>query len=205
MSASMRGLERFREAVTGEKADPGASWQPPKVVPGRILGIDQSLSQTGWAMLVDGAVVDTGMIKTEQIEDKKGIEENYSRATGLFVDLVDLIFHHEPEVVVHELPAIGMKMMRTDASLIAGMAVRCAVQVHQKSQVLMLGAQRVKKRMTGNANADKSEVRDAILRMMPNLKEECHDRKSPLNNNVYDAIGLAIVAAEHPATTVGKE
>lgn len=55
----------------------------------------------------------------------------------------------------------------------------------------MVHSQKVKKRLTGNGNAKKKLVAGEVKRRMPELLEQ---RPGPLNEAVYDAIGVGLVA-----------
>lgn len=190
MAFDPKELERFRAGaeVEEEKA------LPEPVVPvteRRILSFDQSLANTGWAYIVCGRVGETGNIKTER--EDKGHEDNLNRATTVFVEVLGLMQRFEmgrADLVVHETPPVGGRMMRPEASLMAATAIRIAAY-QRWVPVGMVGAQKAKKRWTGNGNAKKGAVKEAVLRLHPYLKD-----LAPMNEAVIDAIAIGLLAAE---------
>lgn len=190
------GLGQFR--VDGDPPPPPAppepfthmhvSWQ------GRLLAFDQALATTGWANLAASAstglaVLATGMIETEPT-GAKGYEDSFSRGEAIFGDVLDLIRRVEPALIVCEMPvAMGKKFKgNLEAGLVACMAVRCAVKF-AGLPIRMLNRQAVSKKLTGNGNADKRSVRDAVKRQFPALPKGMR-----LNEHTYDAMALGVAA-----------
>jgi Holliday junction resolvasome RuvABC endonuclease subunit len=188
-------LERFRSTLDDQESLPGMKvevapieWQ----YPGLILVVDQSLAATGWALMADMAVIDTGMCKTEG--EGKGHEDTLRRGRELWYQFRDILFSHPPiDMVVHELPPIGSAMMRPESSLVAAMSLRLAIESVQEEiiPVKMIGAQAVKKRLTGQGGASKRQVSQVVRRICPEVIG-----MKPMNYNVTDAIGLGLVAGE---------
>jgi Holliday junction resolvasome RuvABC endonuclease subunit len=185
MSVDLSGLDYIREGAAPksqeiakiEALDPGRT----------ILAVDQSLSNTGWAFLIGKVVILTGNIKTDP---QKGHEGTLTRGGDLFAEFCHLLDDRRPDLIVHELPPVGSRMMRPESSLVAAQALRDAA-ITREVPVRMVGAQKVKKRLTGNGNAKKPEVRQAILSFDPQVRE-----KKPLNEAIFDAIGLGWVMCE---------
>jgi Holliday junction resolvasome RuvABC endonuclease subunit len=158
---------------------------------GTLLAVDQSLAATGWALMCDMAVMQTGMCKTEG--EGRGHEDNLRRGRELWYQFREILFVHPIHMVVHELPPIGSAMMRPESSLVAAMSLRLAVESVQEEiiPVKMIGAQAVKKRLTGQGGASKRQVSQVVRRICPEVVG-----MKPLNYNVTDAIGLGLVAGE---------
>jgi Holliday junction resolvasome RuvABC endonuclease subunit len=63
---------------------------------------------------------------------------------------------------------------------------------HQEDiPVIMIGAQKAKKRWTGSARAEKSAVKDALLELHPYLATI-----KPMNQAISDAIAIGLLALE---------
>lgn len=164
---------------------------------GRILAFDQTLGNVGWvycqAEAAEVRVVRTGHIKTEPgMRGAKGDEDNLQRTVAIYHEVWSIVKEIDPHLIVHESPPAGGRLARPDSALLAAAAVRI-VAADADCPVHMVHAQRVKKLLTGNGNAQKRDVAAAVRRAMPGLVER---RIKPLNEHVYDAIGLAVVAAE---------
>ncbi len=129
----------------------------------------------------------TGMCRT--VDDVGGHEGALLRAQQLLACLREVIAQVDPDLLVHEIPPVGSRMIRPESSLLAAFALHVAGAGMRP--VVMLGAQQVKKRLTGNAKAEKSEVKAAVLHLCPGA-----GALKPMNTNVTDAIGLGLVAAE---------
>lgn len=162
-----------------------------------ILAFDQSLRNTGWALLVGVEVVQTGMLKTTEVS--KGHLDSLLRAERMYEDVGDLMasLYPRPQVIVHEMPPVALpgRMMRPESSLLAALAIRIAVASIPQVPVVMIGAQQAKRRWTGKGNAKKAEVKVAVLALDP------HDTvrtMKPMNEHTIDAIALGWCAAEQP-------
>jgi Holliday junction resolvasome RuvABC endonuclease subunit len=185
---SISDLAQFRETRTTAPKEGGGPVRP--VFPGRILAVDQSISNTGWALIErTGGISATGNIKTEQ-GPVKGHEDTLTRGTEVFSRYLTLISSLKPDLIVHETPPVGGKMMRPESSLVSAAALRHAALVHQVP-IRMIGAQKAKKRWTGNGNAEKALVKEAIRRLDPMVAQ-----RKPLNEGIYDAIAIGWVACE---------
>ena len=81
-------------------------------------------------------------------------------------------------------------MARPESSLCAAVVVR-GIASDLDIPCKMIGAQKVKKRLTGDGNAAKNLVRAALLRQWPDLANE-----KPWNEHISDAMGLGALSAE---------
>lgn len=187
-------LAQFRGDASPKKK---VEWTIEVVQPifaGRILALDQSIANTGWAVIEQGGRVSAqGNLKTEPTTTAKSRshEDLLQRASILFNEFVLLMQEVAPDLVVHEMPPAGGRMRGGgESSLVTANAVRNAATA-LAIPVRMESAQRAKKRWTGNGNAEKKMVKEALLRLEPSLA----DRK-PMNEAIYDAIAVGWLASE---------
>jgi Holliday junction resolvasome RuvABC endonuclease subunit len=166
---------------------------------GRLLAFDQSLARTGWALLDADAskqtlkVCEVGMLPTEP-GDVTGFEDSFRRGVELYRSSAALIWQHEPDIIVHEMPAVRRERSRNqEAPFVSAMAIRCAAAA-TKAEVVMVNAQHVKKRLTGNAKADKKDVREALIGS-PSVEGIARSELDYWNSDVFDAMALAVVHA----------
>ena len=161
---------------------------------GRMLAFDQSLADGGWAYMVfgdDGVQVRrTGNIRT--VADEKGHEGNLKRSVDFFHAVEDLLREFDPELVAHESPPVANnKMARPESSLMSAEAIRISASLNDMP-IYMVHSQRVKKHITGNGNAKKTLVAKMVKERMPELQT---NKPGPLNEGVYDAIGVGLTTA----------
>jgi Holliday junction resolvasome RuvABC endonuclease subunit len=161
----------------------------------RLLCFDQTLAKTGWVLLdtADRALLATGMLTTPPLDT--GDEGNFVRMLDLNKQMRAVmgrtLVGPYAVAVVHEMPPIGA-YSRPESSLLAGAALRFAAE-SLGLPVTMINSRAAKKRLTGNANAKKSELAAPIeelfhLRLAP----------KPWNHDVRDAAAIGIVASETP-------
>lgn len=164
---------------------------PMAVYPERmLLAFDQSLANTGWALIEGVTIHKTGNIKTAP--SAKGHEGNLSRAWEVKVAVDELLEYLEPDFVVHELPPMPVPgMRRPESSLLAAAAVQFAARGAGVPMLPMVSAQAAKMRWAGDSNADKKRVRESIQRLDPAVRVI-----KPMNEATYDAIAVGWFAAE---------
>lgn len=165
------------------------------VIPGPVLAFDQSISNTGWALMVAEYpfVLARGNLRTSPGE-VVGYEGTLQRAVELEEEIDHLVWTQKVPglLIAHEAPAVAG--FRTDSSLLMSLAIRIVAR-RAKLPVHMVYAQHAKRRMTGNANAEKPEVRSALEEMWPHLVGT-----RPWNNDVRDAVLVGLTALEEGAT-----
>lgn len=169
-----------------------------------VLGIDQSLANTGWALLSfrDGhrpRLEDYGTIVTKPSDTLTSYadslargEEIYTAVRGLMQE--SLVLSWEGITVVHETPAIdtltGHRPAKIEGGPIAAMVVRTAALECAVDSVHMVHAQHAKRVVVGTARADKGDVKKAVLEALDNPP-----KPHRVNEHVCDAIALALTAA----------
>jgi Holliday junction resolvasome RuvABC endonuclease subunit len=187
-------LESFRLTKGGKEAVRRQSRQQTltPAYKGQVFAFDQAIANTGWAIMRaegNGFVVEqTGHIKTE-VGDRQGFYDTFRRVDEMAGQVRKVFRQHLGNAVLaYEMPAVGGH--RTDSSLQAATIVRVEADAIGVHEPLMVSAQQVKKRVTGNARADKAATRAALHRLMPLMSKQ---GLRPLNEHVYDAMALAIV------------
>ncbi len=196
----MSDLSKFRvdEAPPKKAARIEVNWK------GVLLAVDQTLTSSGWVLLqaTGGAhprieVIRTGMCKTNP-DESKGHESNLARGELMHRQFEVVIENNEPMGVVHELPPAGGQMARPESSLLAALGLRIAAATYL-TPIVMVGAQRAKNRLTNDAKASKQAVRAGVLWQLPNITDF-----KPLNEHIYDAAALGLVAIEEGKLPYGE-
>lgn len=163
-----------------------------------VLAFDQSLASTGWALIqpTHPFLVEAGMIRTKppvpgyEGDFQRGVEIQHAASRLIFDFLIDALDPGMKLIVAHEMPPVGIVEGLGRASLLSGMAIRCAAAMAD-TPVVMVGAQRAKHRLTGDRDATKPQMRQAVLDFWPHL-----EGTKPWNEHTRDAISLGIVAIE---------
>jgi crossover junction endodeoxyribonuclease RuvC len=149
----------------------------------RILGIDPGLNVTGYGVLeAEGQrveIVEAGVIRVP----KSKLIGN--RLQSLHADMTDVIKNLEPDVM--SLEELYSHYERVQTAIIMGHArgVICLAAAQLHVPIAHYGATQVKKVLTGNGRAPKSQVQLAVARHL-NLDSV------PDPPDVADALGLAL-------------
>lgn len=154
----------------------------------RILGIDPGLSLTGYGCIeaasaaCEPALVEAGVLRLQRTRPL------HHRLQQLHEDLCDLLDELKPELVVVEKLFSHYRQVRT-AILMAharGVILQCAQS--RGMDIDELGVTEVKRAITGNGHADKSQMQQAVM-------VQCRLRELPQPADVADAIAIALCAA----------
>lgn len=184
--------------------------------PFRVLAVDQSLVNSGWVLVrfeQSGVpeLLDYGTIHTRPIAGLKGFADSFARGEHLYGAFRALLMTTEPELVLHEMPAImGKSSSRNrEAAVVACMALRCACSSLGHRYVGMVQAQHAKKVLTGLPNSPKGEVRIAVERFFDtdSMNEHCVDALGLIVASVLDGAMIRYLEnsqAEMPAIGVVK-
>ena len=164
-----------------------------------ILGIDQSLANTGWALIQFAPgrrphVLAYGTIVTKPIEGLTGFTDSLARgeslASEISILLSGLLTVSKIDRVVHEMPAMmgNAISVKAEGPPIAALAVRLAIRFHQNTSIRMLPVvmmqnQRMKTWVTGDRKATKDMVRAGVWRAIDPFRT---------NEHVADAMGLVL-------------
>lgn len=169
-------LSRSESKSAKSKSTKSGAWQPlrlPDLIEyGEVLAFDQSLSATGWVHLRKAPaqlwVVAAG---TESGGDPqtRGPEQSLDRGLALYDKVVHVVSRYLnravqiPVLIVFETPPVGGKMSRPESSLLAGLVVKIAADRMAGPRPVMVSAQRAKKVICGDANADKRDAHASLL------------------------------------------
>ena len=152
----------------------------------RVIGIDPGLRHTGWGVIesVDNRLrhIANGSIATDQTAELP------RRLAALHEGLSAVLTQHRPEVVAVEEtlanrnPASTLKlgMARAVALLVPALA---GLNVAQYLPMI------VKKAVVGTGHAEKKQVADMVMRLLPGA--------SPVTADAADALAVAICHAHH--------
>ena len=167
----------------------------------RYICFDQAMANTGWVVIETSLagleILMMNTIRTQARDELMGWADTLDRAAEVYLAIHALLSEWEVDTVVHELPPIGNGpfMRRTDSSIVAATAVRCAA-INWQLPVEMVSAQTAKKFFTGDRNAKKGLVRDELKRRYGHMMK---DSSFQLNEHTYDALALGayLIESEH--------
>ena len=182
-----------------------------------ILGIDPSLTGTGWCIMqkktTDWEIIDKGILKTAPEKGKRKIykcDDDARRIRYIFEGLTGLIGKYGIQVCVTEAPSGGGK----SASAVKGMAfataiVACLAEAHQLALVTVT-ARASKKHNTGKANASKTEMQNAVVALFPILGEEFFSARAENGftgdfEDIADSICAVLTVEKEPAVVMGAK
>jgi Holliday junction resolvasome RuvABC endonuclease subunit len=135
------------------------------------------------------------MVGTDPTE-YKGFEDSFRRGVMLYEGfravLLPRLLESGPLLLAHETPSVPTaKTRRTDVGLISCMALRCAAASLGMPTPLMLQAQKIRTTLCGTSAATKKDIREVVKKTV-----QLNQGLRYLNNNTYDAMAIAIIAAE---------
>lgn len=196
-------LEEFRLATKPGRGGKAAGlWTPPQEEDfafGKVLAFDQTLSHTGWVMIVhddDGLrLCATGMI--EPFTELTSHEGTYDKADGLSREIQGVVNYYNcfhGLRITYERPAVVGK--RIESALMAGR------EVHRASEgsAIAVSNQHAKKVIVGRVGnrqnpVTKAHVKEAVER---HLSPPTNRRFHPWNEHTRDAgmLGLTFLYDE---------
>lgn len=173
-----------------------------------VVGIDGGMVRLGLgAVKINNQEID--LITYGLITNPRG-EETYNdfltngitQITNDFPRFLDLV---RPEVIISETIPAG-KLGSSDSQVIAAVTTCHVLAIQFGIPWINVGANTVKKNLTGDYRASKTLVRNTILDMFPSVAErhaqeklaqkEAGEKKRPgLPQDVFDAIAVAVVGA----------
>jgi len=149
----------------------------------KILGIDPGLNTTGYGVVeVDGMkvrLVEAGIVRSRA---KDSIE---SRLTEIFTGVQEVIEAHGPDLMALEQLFSHYDRPRTAILMGHARGVICLAAGQAGIEVAHFEPTRVKKVMTGNGRASKSQMQLAV-------KVQLGLASAPEPNDVADALAIAI-------------
>ena len=150
----------------------------------KILGVDPGLLRTGYGVIEsDGPekmkLIEAGIVKTSS-------EESISeRLVTIYRNLTDVIAEHKPEVLVLEKLYSHYKHPITSILMGHARGVICLASGVNNVRLVSYPATRIKKAVTGNGAAAKTQVQ-RMVKMLLSLN------KLPEPHDVSDALAMAI-------------
>lgn len=151
----------------------------------RILGIDPSISELGYAVLDGGDVVCSGIIKTSSKN------EYQTRIRDIYIQLEDIAQTWKPDLLAIETqfinPRLGGSVLKTTE--VTGLAVGVALSANKDILVLRVNPKHMKSAIGLTGKGKRKEAKERSLEF---VKEEYGIEVK--NNNISDAICIAHVA-----------
>lgn len=152
----------------------------------RILGLDPSLSSTGWGIIEVNAnrlqYVADGFIPTNP---KMPIEE---RLDIIFNTLSEVIENYQPEEAAIEKTFLNSNP-ETSLKLSMARGVVILAAGHYHLPLFEFDPTKVKKALVGVGRADKNQVETMVKVLLPGCK--------PKNNDSSDALAMAITRSHY--------
>jgi crossover junction endodeoxyribonuclease RuvC len=150
-----------------------------------VLGVDPGLTATGYGFLVPGpsvpVVLDTGVIGTAT---DLALE---ARLALIHDGVDDLLGRHAPDLLVLEDLYTEYRFPRTALLMAHARGVICLAARRRRVALLPLTPGEVKRAITGNGAASKTQVQHAVQRLL--MLEG-----PPRPSHVADALALAFTA-----------
>lgn len=154
-----------------------------------ILGIDPGTATVGYGMIrVNGKsfdVLDFGWIKTEK-EDKAE-----KRLDIIYKEMLSLFREHRPDVLAIER-LFFFNNQKTAMRVSQAQGVIMLAASRNKTEVFEYAPAAIKKRISGNGRADKSEMKKAVRSLLPVRSPK---RKKTHFDDVADALAVAMCHA----------
>lgn len=147
----------------------------------RILGIDPGLGTTGYGIIEDRTyrVVEAGVIRTRS---KTPIQDRISK---IFDQISDIISEYKPDVLVLEKIYSHYKHPTTAILMGHARAMACLVCGKHDVRLVNYPSTKIKKAITGNGHASKSQVQRMV-------QDYLKLSKLPEPPDVADALAMAI-------------
>lgn len=149
-----------------------------------ILGIDPSLTSTGYSIIKKGNLLDSGTIKTKP-SNKTPTEETL-RLRSIKNSICEIIEKYTPALVVIEGLAF---MARNTTALVQLSGLNYMIRdelISRDIQFIVVAPTSLKKFITGKGNAQKDHI---MLSIYQNFGQTFFD------NNIADSYGLAAIGA----------
>lgn len=162
---------------------------------GLILGIDSSLSCTGWSILTNSTkpkLIDYGKIITEKNKDLSEDEDLMSRYKIIQSIISDLFQKHDIKHVVMEQPNMSRNMKVTRKLIGIYQILRFFIFLRQGILVREINTKTLKKSVTGNGGAEKIEVIRAINKIFNKNFQFHKTNKQITEDDICDSIGAAL-------------
>lgn len=136
-----------------------------------VLGLDPSLTCTGWVILWDNGEVAAGAIRTQPVDKKLQLyagDALMCRLREIRHELVRILQGcHRPEradllFAIHAEMPVGSIHANTARALAAVQGLLCGMESYTGVATLLHAPQAVKKALAGRKNASKQDMVDAV-------------------------------------------
>lgn len=159
-----------------------------------IIGIDSSLSSTGWAVLSynkNPKLKDYGKIVTDAQEDTS--ENLLIRYRKIYDGILSLLGKYEGqiEVMVIEQPNTSRNMKVARKLIGLYQIIRFFIHMRYNIVVQEVNTKHAKSVITGNGNAEKQEVVDNINKLFK-TKFKFSKKKEESDDDITDSIAVAL-------------
>jgi Holliday junction resolvasome RuvABC endonuclease subunit len=132
----------------------------------KILCLDPSLRAFGWAVIENNDFIDGGCIETKPVKGKKITDADTDALSFIATSLKDILTKYKCQKIVFE-NAVGSKSGRANQSLAYVKGLVVAICVFHGVEFETIKAKSVKKKLTLNNNATKSDV---LIEVQKNFK-----------------------------------
>jgi len=156
----------------------------------KILGIDQSYTNSGIILLNDNEVKHAELFKSNKEMDKPG------RAWEIATHVGNLVEQLKPDIVAMEGLAFGM---RGDATRdLAGLqfVIACILRHEHFYEVMIVSPRTVKVTATGSGKAEKMEMFESLPKYAQSLFEDMGVKKTTGLLDLTDAYWIAKTAGD---------
>lgn len=155
-----------------------------------ILGIDPGTATVGYGMIKAKGngylLLDFGWIKT----DKK--EKAEKRLDTIYKEMLSLLRKHTPDVMAIER-LFFFRNHKTVMRVSQAQGVIMLAAARRKTQIYEYAPAEIKRRISGNGRADKSEMKKAVRAILPIRSPK---KKKTHFDDVADALAVAICHAK---------
>lgn len=156
----------------------------------KIVGIDQSLTNTGLATVQDGAFTFTGRISTDKMKVK-----GHKRIDVILDKTMETIGSAGPADVLVGLEGPAMSAKGSAVVQIFGLYAVLTRELYRAGLTYFVATpQHVKQYATGKGNANKDEVLAAVIRRHPDIDFA--------SNDIADAMMIAAIGARRVGAPV---
>ena len=135
-----------------------------------IISLDIGFRATGYSIWHKGMLLFHGIITTKPGKKTRKSEDYADRAAQIALQLRDLIRANKVKALVAELPNGGAKSARAISQMAMASGVVSAVAALLDLPIEWVTPGETKKAVTGNLNAGKKEIQDAIRKLYPKAK-----------------------------------
>jgi Holliday junction resolvasome RuvABC endonuclease subunit len=170
----------------------------------RILCIDPSLRNTGWAVIEynEGEVLDCGVIctkstpkKTRKIMNMYVSEDSERCYREMAAGLEDVCYRYGVDIVCFE-SATGSKSVTAAKAMAAAQAIVAAVAQLSGLPTTQVQPRRVKEEICSNPAASKEMIEMQVKRIYPDLARMIADKGilRSKHEHIYDACAIGVAA-----------